>query len=254
MSSGEESLLKTLRWRSWVMSNRFKVLLCALVLLLFVAPIFNVLRTSSPTFVSRVVVMGCFDLMLISSLFVISRSRKTLIAAVVLSIPALILQGLSVVNTHNLVRAAGLIFTILFLGYITALIIRALFRARTITSDLICASLCAYLLLGIFWASIYSLTEIFLPGSFSISDVHTGVSGALDVSGTESGFAIYYSLVTLSTLGYGDVIPANSISRVLSSGEAVVGQIYLAVLVARLVGLHISQSMMQNNNRREVDR
>jgi voltage-gated potassium channel len=155
--------LKTLRCRSWIMSNRFTVLLCALVLLLFVAPIFNVLRTSSPTFVSRVVVMGCFDLMLISSLFVISGSRKTLIAAIVLSIPALILQGLSVVNTHNLVRAAGLIFTILFLGYITALIIRALFQARTITSDLICASLCAYLFLGIFWASIFSLTEIWLP-------------------------------------------------------------------------------------------
>ena len=121
----------------------------------------------------------------------------------------------------------------------------ALFRQRTITTDLICASLCAYLLLGICWAFGYSLTEILEPGSFYISDVHGEASSTLNKSGAQLGFAMYYSFVTLSTLGYGDVIPVNSTSRVLAYSEAVMGQIYLAVLVARLVGLHISQTLMR---------
>ena len=55
-------------------------------------------------------------------------------------------------------------------------------------------------------------------------------------------FPIYYSFVTLSTLGYGDIVPKVSAARMLAAVEAITGQLYLAVLVARLVGLHISQS------------
>ena len=59
-----------------------------------------------------------------------------------------------------------------------------------------------------------------------------------------SGLAFYYSFVTLSTLGYGDVSPLNPIARMFSYTEAITGQVYLAVLVARLVGLHISQTLI----------
>jgi len=133
------------------------------------------------------------------------------------------------------------------LGYIIVLVIQALFQQRTITVDTICASLCAYLLLGLCWAFIYVCIEHQRPDSFSISEVHTVETGKVNVSGAHLGFAVYYSFVTLSTLGYGDVIPVTAMARVCAYSEAVLGQIYLAVLVARLVGLHISQTLMHDD-------
>ena len=230
-------------WRVWMTRHRFTVLLCALVPLVFAAPIANTAFSRSPRLFSRLLIMTCLGLMLLSALFAISRSRRQLIVAVFLSAPAVILQSVSILQVKDHVRAVGYVFTIVFLGYVVAVIIGALFRQRTITADMICCSICAYLLLGVCWAFVYSLIEILLPGSFSISDAQLRVSGELNVSGTESQFALYYSFVTLSTLGYGDVIPISTVSRAFSICESVAGQIYLAVLVARLVGLHISQSL-----------
>ena len=232
-------------WRVWMMEHRFTVLLCALVLLVVAVPVANAVFSRSPRVFSRLLIMTCLGLMLLSALFAISRSRRQLIVAVFLSAPAVILQSVSILQVKDHVRAVGYVFTIVFLGYVVAVIIGALFRQRAITTDMICCSICAYLLLGVCWAFVYSLTQILLPGSFSISDAHLGVSGELNVSGTQSEFAIYYSFITLSTLGYGDVIPTNPVSRVFSYCEAVTGQIYLAVLVARLVGLHISQALRE---------
>jgi len=146
-----------------------------------------------------------------------------------------------------LIMGLSCTFTILFLGYTISMIIAALFRQRSITGDIIFASLCGYLLIGLCWTFVYSLIEIILPGSFSISEAHKEISSALNVTGDQSGFALYYSFVTLTTLGFGDVIPINPISRAFSYGEAAIGQLYLAVLVARLVGLHISQSFVEKN-------
>lgn len=227
------------------MANRFSVLLCGLIILIFVAPIGNAFRP--PALLSRLLVVIGFSLMLLTALFAIGRSRRELRIAVILSVPSVILQVLCTLPTlqeNDYIRVWGCLLAIIFLAYIVIITIGALFRQRTITTDLICASLCAYLLLGVCWAFGYSLIEILNSGSFSIADTHTDASGGLNISGTHFGFALYYSFVTLTTLGYGDVIPILPISRSFSYGEAVMGQIYLAVLVARLVGLHISQTLM----------
>lgn len=217
------------------MEHRFSVLLCALSLMMFASPIAIGERERAPTLFSRLLVLAFINLMLLSALFAISRSRRQLIVAAFLSVPSVILMSVNAVYENDQTRGWGYVLTILFLGYTISLIIAALFRQRTITGDIICASLCAYLLLGSCWAYVYSLTEILLPGSFSEE---------LNVSGARSGLAFYYSFVTLSTLGYGDVSPLNPIARMFSYAEAVTGQIYLAVLVARLVGLHISQTLV----------
>jgi hypothetical protein len=233
-------------WRVWMKAHRFTVLLCGLAVMIFVSPIANVLRQGRPpTLFSRLLILVCFTIMLLAALFAISRSKRHLIVAGFLSVPSVLLQSINAVRPSDQINAWGYGFTILFLGYIVALVIQALFQQRSITADTICASLCAYLLLGVCWAFIYAFIEDQMPGSFSISDVHLPKAGTLEVSGAHLGFATYYSFVTLSTLGYGDVIPINSIARVFSYSEAVVGQIYLAVLVARLVGLHISQTLMR---------
>ena len=91
------------------------------------------------------------------------------------------------------------------------------------------ASLCVYLLLGIIWSILYVLAYLHTPEAFS--NLH-GTRGEL----------VYYSFVTLTTLGYGDIAPLTALARTLAYMEAVAGQFYLAVLVAGLVGAYVSQA------------
>ena len=93
-------------------------------------------------------------------------------------------------------------------------------------------AICVFLLLGIIWSFAYSLLELALPGSFS------GFDG--QDPGSDSSW-LYFSFVTLTTLGYGDITPETATARTLSFMQAVVGQFYIAVLVAGLVSAYISE-------------
>jgi len=96
-----------------------------------------------------------------------------------------------------------------------------------VTGEKIAAAICAYMLLGVLWALLYSLLYSLSAGSFNIEK-------------PEMSDFVYYSFVTLSTVGYGDITPLTASARALAYVEAITGQIYLAVLVAGLVGMHIT--------------
>jgi len=100
------------------------------------------------------------------------------------------------------------------------------FRARSIDREHVYAALSAYLLAGVFFGSFYWVLEQIHPGSFN-------VSGEISPSS-----AIYFSFVTLATLGYGDIVPRTDVARGLAIVEGVGGQLFLAVLIARLVSLY----------------
>jgi voltage-gated potassium channel Kch len=105
--------------------------------------------------------------------------------------------------------------------------------ARVVDREHLYAGLSAYLLAGIFFGVFYWVLERTWPGSFAIPG-----------EGVQSNFsravAIYYSFVTLTTLGYGDIVPRGEVVRGLAIMEAVAGQLYLAVMIARLVSLYVS--------------
>jgi hypothetical protein len=126
----------------------------------------------------------------------------------------------------------GNVFSLLFIGTLMTLILVYLFSEREVTPDLIIGSICGYLILGFFWTYLYSILEMFNAGSFQIP---AGM-------GTENTHFTYYSFVTLTTLGYGDITPLSQPARSFSLLEAVVGQLYVAILIARLVGTHIAQT------------
>ena len=233
-------------WRDRMAGHRFAVLLCVLILLMLASPIAKAMRT--PALFSRLVILSCVIFMLIAALFAISRSRRQLIVAGILSVPTLLLQVVDVFHEHPHLRGWAHVLMIIFLGYVVIMIIKALFQQRRITGDMLCASICGYLLIGICWAFVYSLVDLVQPGSFMIAEAHQDIVASLNVTGEHAGFAVYYSFITLSTLGYGDVFPVLAVARVCSYSEAAFGQIYLAVLVARLVGLHISQTLVANRD------
>ena len=99
----------------------------------------------------------------------------------------------------------------------------------------IVGSVTIYLLIGIIWALLYALVEEFFTGSFSGADLAN--------DGNQFWDLIYFSFVTLATLGYGDILPVNTYARTLAYMEAIAGQFYIAILVASLVGAHLSERL-----------
>ena len=92
-------------------------------------------------------------------------------------------------------------------------------------------ALCIYLLLGVLWAVLFAFVELVEPTAF--------LDRGREVGGPIEHF-LYYSFVTLTTLGYGDITPVHPVARTLAYLEAVIGQLYIAVLIAGLVGRHVA--------------
>ena len=124
-----------------------------------------------------------------------------------------------------------------FTGFLSIVILREVLGRGAVDGDTILGAVCAYLLAGICWAGIYGFVEQVRPGSLAFPE-DAGVQGAA----SRSEVNLYFSFVTLATLGYGDIRPTIPTTRALAWMEAVFGQFYIAVLVARLVGLVQSHS------------
>ena len=101
-----------------------------------------------------------------------------------------------------------------------------------ISANRLFGAVCVYLLLGVIWALTYSIVELAMPGSFS------GFAAWSD-RGWDSEW-IYFSFVTMTTLGYGDLLPVSATARALAYLQAVFGLFYIAILVAGLVSAYIS--------------
>lgn len=133
--------------------------------------------------------------------------------------------------------------SMLFLIYLFVVVLQDIFRTKEVTLDTLVGSICGYLLLAATFASCYSTLVLLMPDSFRV-EAGLGIDAAeLHYQGVHFSVLLYYSVITLTTVGYGDVVPATDIARQLVSAEAVMGQIYLTIIVARLVGLHLSASM-----------
>jgi hypothetical protein len=216
--------------------GRYLFLLISLLLLFFFYPFFDGFRIAPR-------LLGAFFLaILFSAVTAISAGRKSVTAAAGLAFAAFGSYVLAQFVDNLFLRAMTTFSFGLFFALITVVILRHILRVQEVTFDTILGAICAYLVLGMVWTMAYSLIELFTPGSF----LHGGESVALGFSGSEgpvvSNF-IYYSFVTLTTLGYGDITPNSSPAAALSSLEAVTGQLYLAILIARFVGMYIASSV-----------
>ncbi len=126
------------------------------------------------------------------------------------------------------------------------IVLHHVFTTDRVTVDTIAAALCIYLLLGVLWSLVYSAMELLSPGSFQILSGNSE-DESIGFGGKGTVIALYYSFVTMTTLGYGDIVPKSSPAQMFAATQAIMGQMYLAVLVARLVALHISHSRGRHN-------
>lgn len=204
---------------------RHAQLLVALTLLLIANPFLSGL-------LGRTLISFFLLLSLVSAIAACARRRRELAIGVGL---ALAMQTTLLVHYWLHFEVAGPAMSLLalaFFGFVIVLVSGSVFRhSHSVSMDTICGGLSVYLLLGVFWAFAYALLESLAPGSF------IGIERLVDSTHYEKFFG--YSFVTLTTLGYGNVIPVTPRAESLAIAEAIVGQIFLTVLVARLVALNL---------------
>jgi hypothetical protein len=173
-------------------------------------------------------------------IMVLFRRRESRIAAFLLGVPTLVgvVANFALPGAPAVLGAAFLhLFPIAFLGYTVLVILRTIFRDPGVSSDGINGAFCGYLLLALAFGHGYCLLEAALPGAFILQEQ---IGPMPPEGGRRHALLTYYSLITLTTVGYGDIIPRTVQARTLASVEAVMGQFYVAVVVAELIALKVS--------------
>jgi hypothetical protein len=227
-------------WRRWYGEQRFAVLLAVLAGLLDGPPVLLGFGLSPAWF------DGLTALLLVAAILSLCYERRQRLFALALGVPTALLS----VGGHALPEEAGV--PVLFAGHLcevlfflgaSVLIVRALFTAPALTFDSVLGAVCGYLFLGLGWAVLYATVEGLRPGSFEVGP--RLVAGG-DPARPLPHVLTYYSFVTLTTVGYGDVTPVSPATRTLAWVEAITGQFYLAVIVAGLVSMLVAKGQQKD--------
>jgi len=212
---------------------KYEFLLAAQILLSVISPLF-----SSTVYGRSMIDLG-ITVVFAAAIFAISNTKKHFLIGMVLMTPTLILiWGVKIYHIESL-EFISLIGSVFFFCYIAGLILVDILRAKMVTLDIIAAGISVYLFFGNIFGFIYAIIGYVDPNAFTIPAATASYLGD-NLSDVSS--AMYFSFVTLTTLGYGDITPVNDFARSLAFLEAAMGQIYLTVLIASLVGIHISSS------------
>lgn len=216
-------------WHRYSRGERNVTLLLSLIVLFVLFPIsveLGVVRFFRLAFVVELILASI-------SLGTTKRHRRL---GVGLGVPAIVLQvvAFSAPSRFSLLIAA--IATLLFIGFVTVIVYRTVMAKGRVTIDKLAAAVNVYLLLGLAWAIVYGVIASFEWTAFSGNAMDFQTLEEYVSLGAEF-FFIYFSFVTLTTLGYGDTLPMTPIAQTAAWMEAVVGQLFVAVTLARLVGM-----------------
>lgn len=203
-------------------------LLAALIVLLVLQSFL-----STEVTLQRQIMNALFLGLVLAAIRTLSSSRIRLVIAVSFGLIAYALSWIVEFYPSVQLEAATRLFNIvMFLALVLALC-ENVFRSGTVDMNRIIGAVNLFLVLGLLWAFVFALLETLQPGSLG--------SPNGDLSADLLSDLTYFSSVTLTTLGYGDIVPISRPARMLAALEATLGQVYLATVIARLVGLHISQ-------------
>lgn len=211
--------------------NRFIYLLVFLLIMIAAAPLDEVLGRFgilNDLVTSTVLVLAIYSL---------SQKRHHTVLGVLLAVPMIMSLWSDLIGEYRWLQITGRLCGIAFFAFLIVVILKFILSQDEIKRDLIAGAAIVYLSIAALWANAYWVIELMHPGSFAIP----GQSAGSIVN------SMYYSLVTITTLGYGDITPITSVAKVCSTLEAVIGQLYLVITVAWLVGMHVSQSVKKKS-------
>lgn len=206
--------------------SRFFILMVLILLMIMLPPFLDV-------FFETQVIMDVFmTIIIIDIILAVKMKRSHAIIASILVLPLLFSIWSVYFVKFSPISIFNGIFGALFFGYTVLSVLRILRKSTEVKRETIFAAIVAYLMIALMWSFIYFTLELVSPGSFSFPDTPM------------RGFIMrfeYFSFVTITTLGYGDITPLTDQASVLALVEALIGQIYMVVLVAWLVGMHVSR-------------
>jgi hypothetical protein len=201
-------------------------LLIALVAFFIFAPFVEEIKGGD------LIVAGLFSLVLVAGVLAVADRKRILVIAIVLAIPAIAGRWINHFRPDLIPPAVFLVAGLILIAFVVGNLLRFVLRAPSVNTEVLCASISAYLMLGLMWTLAYWLVDQLTPGGAFSFNTNVGTRSM-------SGFTgFYFSFITLSTVGYGDITPVSRLARWLAAMEAMTGLLYVAVLIARLVSLY----------------
>jgi hypothetical protein len=178
------------------------------------------------------IVSGLFSLVLLAGVVAVADRTRVMVIAIVLAIPAIAGRWINHFRPDLIPPAVFLVAGLILIAFVVGNLLLFVFQAPSVNTEVLCASISAYLMLGLMWTMAYWLVDQLTPGGAFAFNTNTGKQSM-------KGFnAFYFSFITLSTVGYGDITPISRIARWLAAMEALTGLLYVAVLISRLVSLY----------------
>jgi voltage-gated potassium channel len=211
--------------------HRFRLVWATLLLLIFFYPFIQHFQLTGLALALNAII----TLILIVSIHAVSDNRRRFLLSAAMIVPAIVVSWTDQFFPTQLFDLITPIFLAMAFGFVAFHILRFALQAGRVDAAKVDAAICVYLLIGVIWQNFYIIINLVIPGSFE------------NVQLTGGDF-LYFSYITLSTLGYGDITPLNGPAQALAYTEAIVGQLYLTILVARLVGLHIAYTTEERAN------
>lgn len=211
---------------------RFSVarFLTALVLLFFASPFVEAFKNG------RLMEVVLATLVMCMGVLAVGARRRTLVVAIVLVIPAVLGNWANHLWPGRYPMEAVFAARLLFLGFVTARLLIFILRAPRVNSEVLCAGISIYLLLGLLWGLAYMVVASATPDAFSFSVPPAAAHTMTPFT------AFYYSFMTLTTVGYGDITPISNVARMLAILESMSGTLFVGMLIARLVSLYSAPS------------
>ena len=211
----------------------FKYLLMSLVIMMFGVPMIG------PHIEYPVILEIVFGTSLLFGLLSLSAYLKEYMVGIILVVLALMFSLIAIFSSKSIFTYLMIMTALMFFIQMILFSIHQVFILDRVDINKIIGAVCIYILLALLWAIIFMLIEILSPGSFS------GISS--DLKHHKFSEFLYFSIVTLTTLGYGDVTPISPFARMVALLETIVGVFYIAILVATLVGNLITTKMQSSN-------
>jgi hypothetical protein len=223
----------------------FGVLLASLMMTIVGAPLTTKLAFFIPGLHGQAAIAPLVLVLTIAAAYAISSSAHSRPTSVFLGGLVVAFLCLSTLFRHNSLTAINLVAQMVFLSYVIIVVVRVVFRASIVDGNILCGAASLYLMIGVLIGFIYSLIELLNPGSFIL--VQANGQPASNSGDVHAGWLIYFSLTTLTTVSLGDIMPTTDIARSVVVLEAIIGQILIVLMMARLVGLHVAQATSGTN-------
>jgi hypothetical protein len=228
-------------WRARFLARRHTILLIAIIVAFAARPLIGDFGLAPIVFSIAIlaVLMIALLTMQVDDLIgerqrLVTQRRRRMLIGWALAVPAVVERLLMLVSPSRTLLLVGSACWVVFFAFVTTSQLRSVLKQRAVTSETIANAVSVYLLIGLTWGLVYVLLFEVQPQAFSFGsaappDIH-------DVFPT----LIYFSMTTLSTIGFGDITPVSLQARYIAVAEGITGQLYLAILVARLVGMQMS--------------